>query len=197
MRTKDESKEILIRDKAIEMIVNEGFDGLSMHKLAKAANISAATIYIYYKNREDLLNKLFAHATDTFMAATLQDFIPETDFESGLWKQWNNRLQHIIDFPLLYKFLEQFKSSPLIKKQPSLQEDIFRAAMKRFVEHAVEKKQIIELPLEVFWALAYGSFYTLVKFHLENATMSGRPFEFNQHLLKLTFQQTLKALVIQ
>ena len=41
------------------MIVKEGFDGLSMQKLAKAANVSPATIYLYFKNREDLLNQLY------------------------------------------------------------------------------------------------------------------------------------------
>ncbi|MBA4056563.1 MAG: TetR/AcrR family transcriptional regulator, partial [Marivirga sp.] len=59
MRTRDELKEQKIREKAIEMIVNEGFDGLSMQKLAKAANVSPATIYLYFKNREDLLNQLY------------------------------------------------------------------------------------------------------------------------------------------
>jgi TetR/AcrR family transcriptional repressor of multidrug resistance operon len=37
MRTRDESKELAIRQKAIQMIVEKGFDGLSMQKLAKAA----------------------------------------------------------------------------------------------------------------------------------------------------------------
>ena len=194
MRTKDENKEIIIREKAIEMIVNEGFDGLSMHKLAKAANISASTIYIYYKNREDLLNKLYVFATDSFMEATLAGFDPESDFETGLWKQWTNRLDHILKYPLLYRFLEQFKNSPLITKQTSLQEDIFRKAMQRFVEHAVCKKEIVELPPEVFWALAYGPFYTLVKFHLDNAAMSGRPFNFNKDTLELAFRHTMRGI---
>ncbi|MGZ3932351.1 MAG: TetR/AcrR family transcriptional regulator, partial [Bacteroidia bacterium] len=43
MRTRDEQKESAIRQKAIEMIVKEGFDGLSMQKLAKAAGVSPAT----------------------------------------------------------------------------------------------------------------------------------------------------------
>ena len=56
MRTRDEAKEAAIRKKAMELIVLEGFDGLSMHKLAKSAGVSVATIYIYYKDREDLLH---------------------------------------------------------------------------------------------------------------------------------------------
>jgi AcrR family transcriptional regulator len=59
MRTRDENKESAIRQKAIEMIVKKGFDGLSMQKLAKAADVSPATIYIYYKDRDDLIVQLW------------------------------------------------------------------------------------------------------------------------------------------
>ena len=59
MRLRDEAKEQSIREKALEMIVKEGFDGLSMQKLAKAAGVSPATIYIYFKDREDLILQLY------------------------------------------------------------------------------------------------------------------------------------------
>ena len=39
MRVRDPLKEKTIRRKAMEMAVKEGFDGLSMQKLAKAAKV--------------------------------------------------------------------------------------------------------------------------------------------------------------
>jgi TetR/AcrR family transcriptional regulator, multidrug resistance operon repressor len=51
MRTRDEQKEITIREKALEMIVEQGFDGFSMQKLAKAAKVSPGTLYIYLFQR--------------------------------------------------------------------------------------------------------------------------------------------------
>jgi len=35
LRIRDEHKEAFVREKAIEMIVTEGFDGMSMQKLQK------------------------------------------------------------------------------------------------------------------------------------------------------------------
>ena len=87
MRVRDESKEAAIREKAIEMIVKEGFDGLSMQKLAKAANVSPATIYLYFKNREDLLNQLYISIDKVFAKETLKDFNPDMHLEEGLWLQ--------------------------------------------------------------------------------------------------------------
>jgi TetR/AcrR family transcriptional regulator, multidrug resistance operon repressor len=37
------------------MVVNEGLVNFGVNKLAKAAGISPATIYIYYKDKEDLI----------------------------------------------------------------------------------------------------------------------------------------------
>ena len=41
------------------MFVKGGFNGFSMQKLAKAANVSPATIYIYFKDKEDLIQQLY------------------------------------------------------------------------------------------------------------------------------------------
>ena len=193
MRAKDENKEITIRDKAIEMIVKEGFHGLSMQKLAKAANISASTIYVYFDSREDMLNKLFFYVDDIFTKESLKDFDPKMNFEEGLWLQWKNRVRHIAKYPQHFHFSEQFRNSPLIRHK-DIQGTRFKKSMKEFVYHAVQRNQIEDLPVEIFWSLAYGPFYTLVKFHLDNSSMMGKPFSLSDHKMKQAFALVMKAL---
>src|SRR6185436_977006 len=115
MRIRDENKEAAIREKAIEMIVEEGFDGFSMQKLAKAANVSPATIYIYYKNREDMLNCLYNTVNQRFADIALTGFKPDASLEEGLWIQWKNRMKFILEYPAYFRFFEQFRNSPLIQ----------------------------------------------------------------------------------
>ena len=193
MRAKDENKEITIRDKAIEMIVKEGFYGLSMQKLAKAANISASTIYVYFDSREDMLNKLFFYVEDIFTKESLKDFDPKMSFEEGLWLQWKNRYRHILKYPLHFHFSEQFRNSPLIRHK-DIQENRFKKSMKEFVYHAVQRKEIEDLPVEIFWSLAYGPFYTLVKFHLDDSSMTGKPFSLSDHKMKQAYALVMRAL---
>ena len=192
MRINDENKEAVIRLKAIEMIVNEGFDGLSMQKLAKAANISASTIYIYFNNREDLLNQLYIGIVKQFETDALKDFDPEMPFENGLWLQWKNRYKNIVKNPVEFYFHEQFRNSPLIKHQNSNEK--FRTQMRQFYNNAVAKNEVIELPHEIYFALAYGAFYTLIKFHLDKNTMAGKPFMLSEQKLKQTFNAVIKSL---
>lgn len=192
MRLKDDHKETAIREKAIEMIVRDGFQGLSMQKLAKAAGISASTIYIYFENKEDLLNKLYTEVDELFTLATLNGFDPDMDFEAGLWMQWKNRFDHIRKYPLHFYFSEQFRNSPLIK-HGDINQNLFRIAMNRFVRNAVKKGQLADLSTEVFWAVAYGPFYSLVKFHLDEANMAGDQFSLTEQKIKLAFDLVMKA----
>src|SRR5687767_5070565 len=113
MRTRDTNKERAIRDQALKTIVKNGFDGLSMQKLAKAAAVSPATIYIYFKDREDLILQLFAEASKKMTEATLKDFDPAMSFSEGLKVQWMNRARYCIANPDEMYFLEQIRHSPL------------------------------------------------------------------------------------
>ncbi len=193
MRTRDENKESAIRQKAMEMIVSEGFDGLSMQKLAKAANVSPATIYIYYKNREDLLNQLFNYVQQTFYEVALEGFNLELSFEEGLWIQWKNRLRFILKYPVHFQFYEQFRNSPCIN-HTDVQMTTFKMSMKTFVMNAIKKGELKKIEPEIFWSMAYGSFYSMIKFHLQEITIMGNEFKLTDAKMKTAFDMVIKAL---
>jgi TetR/AcrR family transcriptional repressor of multidrug resistance operon len=193
MRNRDDLKEATIRTEAIKMIVALGFDGLSMQKLAKASKISPSTIYVYFKSREDLLNQLYHKIQQKFEDDALNAFDPNMGFEDGLWIQWINRYKNIQENPTEFYFFEQFRNSPLVK-QTSQGKSVFRETMNNFVQKAVRTKEIIDLPLEIFWAVAYGAFYMLVKFHLDQSTMAGNPFSLSETKMKQTFEVVMKSL---
>lgn len=193
MRARDEHKESAIRQKAMEMIVAEGFDGFSMQKLAKAANVSPATLYIYFKNREDLLNQLFNEVQQTFSDVTLQNFSLELSFEDGLWLQWNNRLKFILDYPAQFYFYEQFRNSPLVNNK-DVKMSAFREKMRQFVGNSVQRGEIRRMETEVFWAIAYGPLYSLARFHLDKNSFSGKSFVLTDENLRQTFSMVIRAL---
>jgi len=193
MRVKDELKEIVIRREAIKMIVERGFDGLGMQKLAKVSKISPSTIYVYFESREHLLNQLYLDVQRKFEHDALKGFDPAMRFEDGLWIQWVNRYKYIQGNSTEFYFSEQFRNSPLIK-QNRLAQSAFREAMNSFLANAIENNQVIQLPVEIFWAIAYGAFYVLVKFHLEQSTMAGTKFNLTESKLRQTFEIVMKSL---
>lgn len=192
MRTRDESKESAIRAQAIEMIVREGFDGLSMQKLAKAAGVSPATIYIYWKNKEDMLNQLFQGIQEHFSQFALEGFSTNMSLRKGLWLQWQNRLRYIRAFPMQYRFYEQFRHSPLIAKG-NLSFSLFRDNMHQFKENAVARGEMQQVPNEVYWAMAYAPLYALVNWELHGSSKCQDSFRITDHILAETFEMVMRA----
>ncbi|TYB76276.1 TetR/AcrR family transcriptional regulator [Bizionia myxarmorum] len=107
----------------IELVNNNGFHATPMSKIAKMANVSPATIYLYFENKQDLLNKTYievkAKYTDYAFATYNQDMTVEAGFEN-IWKR-------IADFKLNESenalFLAQCDNTPILD-EPSLKQGI-------------------------------------------------------------------------
>ena len=195
MRVRDENKEESIRARAVAMIVKEGLDGLSMQKLANAAGISPATIYIYYKNREDLILKLCIHEFNSMAAATLKGFDPHMSFAEGLKIQWINRADYYLKNPDKLDFMEQMRHTRYHQKMFQYLDRTFFEAMKTFVHTAVKRKQLIKLPMEAYWSVAFAPLYQLIKFHTNGVGLGGSTkFVFTNKIMMQTLQAVIKAL---
>lgn len=194
MRKRDEQKEQAIREHALDMIVADGFDGLSMQKLAKAAGVSPATIYIYFKDRDDLLVQLFITHNKGMTDATLKNFDPEYSFSEGLKVQWMNRAHYCMENPKVMQFLEQSRHSPLYDKAIHHMDPRFVESMKIFVTNAIKRGELVKVPVEVYWSVAFAPLYNLVKFHMEGRSLAGSEFKLTDTVMLETLNLVLKAL---
>ena len=97
-------QEIMAR--ALELIVADGFDALSMRKLASRLNITAKTIYNYFHNKDELylclLTKGFEELLDSFEAAVKPYEEPMDRFEAAVRAYLNFGLQHANIYNLMF-----------------------------------------------------------------------------------------------
>ncbi len=195
MRIRDNNKILGIKQKAMKMIVKEGFDGLSMHKLAKAAEVSPATIYIYFKDRDDLILQMCIEEASKMTAATLENFDPDMRFDEGLKLQWLNRANYCMKNPVSMHFMEQIRFSPFHDKAFKMIDTTFFSAMHQFVTTAIKRKELVSVPLEVYWSVAFAPLYQLVKMHMTGKSFPGRKkFVLDEATMNLTLELVLKAL---
>ena len=140
MRLKDETKNENIFNATLQLINEVGLSETSMSKIAKSANVSASTIYVYFENKEDLLNKLYLEAKRKMSEEMFTDFdesLPiQTAFEISL-----RRFTHFIlrnkDY---FLFIEQFQNSPLLKKITSEESAEYFEPLYRLFEKGKEQK---------------------------------------------------------
>jgi len=57
----------MIMEAAIKVIAKNGFHGAQISKVAKEAGVAEGTIYLYFKNKEDILISIFTQKMDQFV----------------------------------------------------------------------------------------------------------------------------------
>ncbi|MFM7485318.1 MAG: TetR/AcrR family transcriptional regulator, partial [Cytophagales bacterium] len=75
-RPRDENKIEPIYEATLRLVLKTGFNGLKMADVAKAAKLATGTLYIYFKNKEVLINELYSHLKKSKMAKMLEVFDP-------------------------------------------------------------------------------------------------------------------------
>jgi AcrR family transcriptional regulator len=176
MRPKNLQKEAAIRSTALRIISEEGLENLTMQKLADKAQISPRTIYIKYKDKDDLLIKLFIdEVLGAYEKAVLENFSETMDLESGVKRVWLNAFHFFIRHKPAFVLMQYGKSSPLLNKafqERGIREGHFFAPIHRFLAIQVSKGVILDLPFEVHRALLFAPLLDLVNEYFEHA---GRP----------------------
>lgn len=123
MRRKDDEKQKNIKDAVIKLILKEGFHGASMSKIAKEAGVSPATVYIYYENKEVMLQDIYVeYAEELFLH--IMNKLPETGIETELQADPGEVLEdiiysyfnYIIENQEIFYFVDQFSSCPSLCK---------------------------------------------------------------------------------
>jgi len=194
MRIRDEEKVQLVKQKALESLVKDGFEGFSMNKLAKACGISVATLYIYYKDKDDLIISIGQEEGDKMADAMIKNFDPTASFEDGMRIQWQNRYAYVMANPLAYLFFEQLRTSTYQVKFLESFMQKFKVVITAFMHNVVARGEMNPMPLEVFWSVAYSPLYSLIRFEREGQSVGGKPFKMTDKILWQTFDLVIKAL---
>ena len=165
VRRKDDNKQQAICDAAIELITANGFADTSMSKIAKAANVSPATIYVYFENKEELLNKIYLFVKQEMSAKLLQGVKPDLSVAEAFKIIWNNFYQYATTNPIRFAFTEQFANSPMVEgicKDESM--SYFKPLLDLFMRGKAE--QIFkDISLEIFIAFTFSPLTGLIKEH--------------------------------
>lgn len=78
MQVKDFNKKKKILDSTNSLIINQGMENLSISRVAKQSGISVGTIYIYFKDKDDLIYQTYIDRIKFF-----SDYINENISKHG------------------------------------------------------------------------------------------------------------------
>jgi len=163
MRVKDEDKVTRIYQAAMLVINREGFEGSSMSKIAKEADVSAATIYLYFENKEDMLNKLYIHLKSKMGHSYFQDGTNLTASKGTFRTIWLNHYQYIMGNMEEHIFLENFSNSPLIDRIEKENTLDYCPVFESLFDQSKSSRLLQPLHNDVIYSLLFAPISYLVK----------------------------------
>ena len=112
MRRKDDEKEQRIKDAVIELILKEGFDGTSISKIAKLAEVSPATVYIYFDNKDDMLRDIYREYSEEVYGYLLDRVTPRMDGGQLIDTLVRSYYDYMVNHQEIFSFVEQCSHCP-------------------------------------------------------------------------------------
>jgi len=168
MRNRDERKEEAIINASIKIINEIGFSSISMSKIAKLAEVSPATIYIYFENKDDLLRKCYLMIKKK-MSASMFDGI---NFKEPIKDVMNNLLIKFIAFCInnkdYFMFIEQFANAPILNDVCKKEGMEYFKPMHNLISKGKEKKIFKQYELDILLAFIFAPTMHILKGYIEN-----------------------------
>ena len=188
MRLQDENKKEAIFDATIKLVNEIGFAAASIAKIAKEANVSPATIYIYYKNKEDLLVSIFVEIQEKKTSVAMKGFDESSPLKESLRKVWNNSFKFVSQNENLLQYHNQFLNSPYsdLLDDPN-SADGFQPFLSAFESGATEKI-IKEADFSLLKAFIFSPLVTLA-----NSRRSG-DFKMTRKNIETAFEMAWDAI---
>jgi AcrR family transcriptional regulator len=166
MRPKDQTKYNAIINASLELVKELGFTGISISKIAKQANISPATIYIHFKNREDLFTKLYTKIRTDMSNGALQGLYEQMDIEQIFKSIWINSFSFNLNHPDYLIYRGKFEQTPMMENIKHEDFELYNYVRNLF-QRGIKEQSIKDLPIPLLTAFAFFPIITLLNFHFE------------------------------
>jgi AcrR family transcriptional regulator len=114
MRKKDDEKLKGIKEAVVKLILQEGFHGASISKIAKMAGVSPATVYIYFENKENMLQEIYREYAEEIFAYLLNDAIKNMDGHQLMEFLIRGHYNYILKHKEVFNYVEQYSNCPAL-----------------------------------------------------------------------------------
>jgi AcrR family transcriptional regulator len=178
VRLKDQKKLDSIYNATLELVKERGLAGITMSDISSSACIATGTLYVYFKNKEELIKALFLECRQKSAEKYFTGVDEHDAFENRLKKLFINIVLYKRKYFEVSVFMEQVYHSPFIcssdlkKKQKALQ------PLFEILEEGVETKKIKELDTEMVISYMFGIIHEIVKrSYFSNKKLSAESIE--------------------
>ena len=170
-RARVEAKESSILDAAEKIFARSGFDGAKVSEIARAASVAEGTVYLYYKNKQDLLAGVVGRFWTQLTLGAEAAIEPDATTREQLEQLGRYHLNSI---------LEQFEVvSMTYRARPQQEQDLdqvreYVRVFDRIVQRGVDRS---ELPEDIPIGQLRDVFFGTLEFSARTLKLRERPYD--------------------
>jgi len=110
-------KKSALLNATLTLINDHGFHDAPMSKIAKLAGVSPATIYLYFENKQDLVNTLYLEVKSSFSDCAFKGYHDTMPVKKGFEIIWYNIADYKLNIVNEATFLSQCDNTPMIDEE--------------------------------------------------------------------------------
>ncbi|WP_163133453.1 TetR/AcrR family transcriptional regulator [Agarivorans sp. Alg241-V36] len=149
---------------AAETLINQsGLEAVSIHRVAKQAKVATGTIYLYFKDKDELMAELHDRNLRLFAEAFLSGVENAQSLQERHRRLWLNALHYHQENVNVQRLWVHLETLPKNAHHKALIQELFEP-VKLFFRSGVEQGCFKPLPSEMLYALAFGQILEICRF---------------------------------
>ncbi|ATU70199.1 TetR/AcrR family transcriptional regulator [Levilactobacillus brevis] len=175
MKKKDMSKQLKIQDAVAEIILTEGAVSVSTTKVARRVGIAQSNVYLYFKDKQALLDSVYERETQKILATT--EIASLQDQKIPLEERVRLYIQQVYDFSLAnpdsLTLIQQIKF--LRGQSPDLlpNELTPNNTVSQLLQAAIDEGVLKDLPVSLHMSLVFA----IINRHTTNLQLGRYPVD--------------------
>lgn len=165
MREKDPAKLTAIFKATLSMVLREGFAGLKMSTVAKEAGVATGTLYVYFKDKDALINELYLHLKKESAGKFFEGYDASAPFMMCFERVWKNFVLAQLAQPEAAAFLEQYYRSPFLRDTVKEETDKLIQPIFDLLERGKSERLVKDVPTPLLAIQLSGSVGEFTRWH--------------------------------
>lgn len=145
------------------MVKDRGLAGITMCDISKEASIATGTLYIYFKNKDELIKALFTECRKKSACYYFNGIDEQLSFEDRMQKLFRNIICFKIKHFEVSAFLEQSYHSPYVNAIDLKKKQKAMAPLFDLIKEGMETKKIKDIEVNMVVSYLFGIANEMVK----------------------------------
>lgn len=112
----ESDKKTALLKATLSLVCDHGFHNAPMKKIAQVADVSVGTIYLYFDNKQDLVDQMYLKIKESFTNAAFEGYSQDMPVKEGFEHVWQNMIAYKLDNRMEATVLSRCDDSPIISE---------------------------------------------------------------------------------